>query len=63
MPVIRDKESRIVAKPEMVIHPREKWLWQNRSAIKSVKRGLKQAHAGRFTDGPHIKGAATRMQK
>jgi hypothetical protein len=43
-------EVRIVA--AVMIPKREAWLYENKSALQSVKRGLKQVAAGRYSKKP-----------
>jgi hypothetical protein len=44
--------ARVVPEPEA-------WLYQNEEAMASVRRGLRQAHAGKFAKrGPDLRAAA-----
>jgi len=40
----------IILRPVVVIHKQEAWLFQNREALASVKRGLEQAARGEVED-------------
>lgn len=43
-----------------VIPAREAWLYENKAALASVRRGLEQAAEGhQFAKGPNLKAAAT----
>jgi len=44
--VIRDGD-RIILEPNMEIPAREKWLFDNKTALKQVKKGLGDSAAGR----------------
>lgn len=43
-----DKDHRIILDPLVEIPAREKWLYENKPALKSVKQGLKEAKAGKL---------------
>lgn len=45
--VHQDRDGRIVLEPFAEVPARERWLFENREALESVKRGLSQTHAGR----------------
>jgi hypothetical protein len=44
------KDHRIILEPNVEIPAREKWLFDNKSALAKVHRGLKDAAAGRLTE-------------
>lgn len=44
--VIKDND-RIILEPNVEIPAKEKWLWENKNALKSVKNGLQDAAAGK----------------
>jgi len=41
--------ERIIVTPAVVIPEREAWLYRNEKALSSVRRGLAEAQAGRFS--------------
>jgi hypothetical protein len=41
-----DKDHRIILEPMVEIPAREKWLFDNKAALKSVKQGLEEAKKG-----------------
>ncbi len=43
----KDREGRIVLEPQIEVPAVEAWLWQNRTAMESVQRGLKEAGEGK----------------
>lgn len=45
--VSRDKYDRIILEPHVEISAREKWLFNNKAALKQVKQGLEDSAAGR----------------
>jgi hypothetical protein len=45
-----DKHHRIILDPLVEIPAREKWLFDNKVALKSVKQGLEDAKAGKLHD-------------
>ena len=45
----RQKDGRIILEPFVEIPAEERWLYQNREALGSVKTGLEDAKAGRLT--------------
>jgi hypothetical protein len=47
--VREDKHHRIILEPNVEIPAREKWLFENKSALQSLKQGLKDAAAGRVS--------------
>lgn len=44
--VIKDND-RLILEPNVEIPAKEKWLWENKNALKSVKNGLQDAAEGR----------------
>lgn len=44
--VTREKNGRLVLEPRVEIPAREKWLFENREALLSVKRGIEDAKKG-----------------
>ncbi len=47
--VSHEKDGRIVLDPYMEIPAREQWLYKNKSALKSVLRGIEDSKAGRVS--------------
>lgn len=45
-----DKHHRIILDPLVEIPAREKWLFDHKEALKSVKQGLKDAKGGKLHD-------------
>ncbi|OGT68159.1 MAG: hypothetical protein A3H43_02475 [Gammaproteobacteria bacterium RIFCSPLOWO2_02_FULL_42_9] len=45
-----DKHHRIILDPLVEIPAREKWLFDNKEALNSVQRGLKEAKGGNFNE-------------
>lgn len=43
------KDHKIILDPQVEIPAREKWLFENKAALKSVQRGLKQAAQRRLS--------------
>lgn len=41
------EDHKLILEPQVEIPAREKWLFDNETALKSVKRGLQDAAAGR----------------
>ena len=52
-------EGEVLVRLARVIPAREAWLYANKAALASVRRGLEQAAEGQFTTGPDLKAAAT----
>ncbi len=46
--VTKDKSNRIILEPRIEIPAREKWLFDNKSALKQVKKGLEDSADGRL---------------
>lgn len=49
--VHRDEQGRLILDPFAEIPARERWLFENHAARKSVKRGLRQSRAGAAKPG------------
>lgn len=47
-------ETKVVIETARVIPDSETWLWDNETAIQSVRRGLKDAHDEKFVAGPDL---------
>lgn len=45
--VSKDEDGRLLLEPMVEIPAREKWLYDNPDALKSVRRGLSDAKAGK----------------
>ncbi len=45
-----DKHHRIILDPLVEIPAREKWLFDNKPALRSVRQGLKEAKEGKLHD-------------
>jgi hypothetical protein len=45
-----DKEHRIILDPLVEIPAREKWLFDNKPALKAVKQGLEEVKKGKLHD-------------
>ena len=45
--VHRERDGRIVLEPFAEVPARERWLFENRKALESVSRGLKETAAGK----------------
>jgi hypothetical protein len=56
--IVEQRGSEIVLQRARVIPESEAWLYENQKALASVRRGLKQANAGEFSDGPDLDKAA-----
>jgi hypothetical protein len=52
-------EDEVLIKRARVIPERESWLYENKAALASVRRGLAQAAEGQFAKGPDTHRAAT----
>ena len=44
----RQKDGKIVLEPFVEIPAEERWLWENKEALESVRRGIADAKAGRL---------------
>src|SRR5258708_9784340 len=51
--VYRDDDGRIVLDPQVSIPASEAWLFRNKSALASLRRGLQQAASGKTRVTPH----------
>jgi hypothetical protein len=51
-------EGEVLVKLARVIPAREAWLYENKGALASVRRGLKQAAEGEFVSGPNLNASA-----
>jgi hypothetical protein len=49
--VYKDAEGRIILEPHISVPVSEVWLFRNRKAIDSVRRGLEEAAAGKAKSG------------
>jgi hypothetical protein len=47
----------MIIKRASVIPAREAWLYDNRTALASVRRGLSEAAEGKFAKGPDLKAS------
>jgi len=48
--VTETKDHKLILEPYVEIPARERWLFENKTALKKVKRGLKDAAAGRLSE-------------
>ena len=44
----RLKDGKIVLEPFVEIPAEERWLWENKEALESVRKGIEDARAGRL---------------
>jgi hypothetical protein len=51
-------EGEVLVRLARVIPAREAWLYENKIALDSVRRGLKQAAERQFAKGPDLEAAA-----
>jgi hypothetical protein len=49
--VSRESDGRIILEPFTEIPAREHWLFENRKALASVRKGLQESAAGKATPG------------
>ena len=57
--IVEERGDEIVLRLARVVPEREAWLYENSSARDSLRRGLKQAKAGKFVkQGPDLASAA-----
>jgi len=57
--LVEERDDEIVLRLARVIPEREAWLYENRGALDSVRKGLAQARTGKFArPGPDLKAAA-----
>jgi hypothetical protein len=61
--LVEQRGDEIVLRLARVIPEREVWLYDNPAALASVRRGLKQARKGQFSDGPDLRKAASLAKK
>lgn len=47
--VTETKDHKIILEPQVEISAREKWLFENKTALKRVQRGLKEAAEGKLS--------------
>ncbi len=45
---LRQPDGKIVLEPFVEIPADERWLWENKEALESVKKGIEDARAGRL---------------
>ena len=50
--IVTEESGRFIIEPGVVVPEREAWLYENQSALESVRRGLQQAKDGRFSKTP-----------
>jgi len=46
--VLKDKHNRIILEPRVEISAKEKWLFDNKTVLRQVKKGLEDSAAGRL---------------
>jgi hypothetical protein len=46
--ITKDKYNRIILEPRVEIPAREKWLFDNKTSLSQVKRGLEDSASGRI---------------
>lgn len=57
--IVEERDGEIVLKLARLIPQSESWLYENKEALASVRRGLNQARNGKFArKGPDLKAAA-----
>lgn len=56
--IVEERGSEIVLRLARVIPEAEAWLYDNPTALASVRRGLKQARARQLSPGPDLAKAA-----
>ncbi len=57
--LVEHHDDEIVLRLARVIPEREAWLYDNKEALASLRRGLQQAEAGKFAPkGPDLEAAA-----
>jgi hypothetical protein len=44
---VTNDHGRLILEPNVEISAREKWLWENKAALKQVNKGLEDSAAGR----------------
>ena len=45
---VTEDHGRIILEPNIEIPAKEKWLWDNKSALKQVKKGLQESASGKL---------------
>lgn len=45
--ITKDQHDRIILEPNVEIPAKEKWLWENKTALQQVKKGLQDSAASR----------------
>jgi hypothetical protein len=55
--LIEDRGDEVVIRLARVIPEREAWLYENKKAMASVRRGLKDAKSGRTAKAPDLAAA------
>jgi hypothetical protein len=50
--IVQEVDGKVVLNPAVTIPEREAWLYENPEALASVRRGLKQAQMGEFSESP-----------
>lgn len=56
--IVEVQGPNILLRPARVIPESESWLYENETALSSLRRGLKQAREGRLSEGPDLDEAA-----
>ncbi|MEX0715583.1 MAG: hypothetical protein WD066_03310 [Planctomycetaceae bacterium] len=52
--IVREVEGKIMIEPAVVIPEREAWLYADKQALESLRRGLEQARTGDFAQPPDL---------
>ncbi|MBI4677342.1 MAG: hypothetical protein HY748_07140 [Elusimicrobia bacterium] len=50
--------GQIILDPQVSVSASEVWLFENKSALESVRRGLRQSAEGKVKEGPSMAGHA-----
>ena len=56
--LIEDRGADVVIRRSVVIPASEAWLYESSKALRSVRKGLAQARAGKLVKGPDLKSAS-----
>jgi hypothetical protein len=56
-------EGEVLVKLARVIPAREAWLYKNKEALASVRRGLQQAAEGQSVPGPDLEAVASLVEQ
>ena len=56
--IVEERGNEVVLQRARVIPESEAWLYENRTALASLRRGLKQASERKLSDGPDLEEAA-----